>query len=94
MAGRRVLITAASKGIGRAVADRLAASGDIPVGLARTRPEDFPGEFYQVDLTDRVATPKCSSESRLCSNRNCPNIVLAGIPVDEKVEPVTHADTR
>jgi NAD(P)-dependent dehydrogenase (short-subunit alcohol dehydrogenase family) len=56
MAARRVLITGASKGIGRAVAGRLAASGDIPVGLARTTPEDFPGEFYEVDLTDRAAT--------------------------------------
>jgi 3-oxoacyl-[acyl-carrier protein] reductase len=55
MAGKRVLITGASKGIGRAVANRVAASGDLPVGLARTRPEDFPGEFYQVDFTDRQA---------------------------------------
>jgi NAD(P)-dependent dehydrogenase (short-subunit alcohol dehydrogenase family) len=56
MAAKRVLITGASKGIGRAVADRLAASGDLPIGLARTRPKDFPGEFYDVDLADRVAT--------------------------------------
>lgn len=56
MAGKRVLITGASKGIGRAVADRLAVSGDIPVGLARTSPDDFPGDFYEVDLTDRAAT--------------------------------------
>src|SRR6185312_15303953 len=55
MAEKRVLITGASKGIGRAVADRVAASGDVPVGLARTRPDDFPGEFYQVDFTDRQA---------------------------------------
>lgn len=56
MTTRRVLITGASKGIGRAVADRIAAAGNIPVGLARTRPDDFPGEFYEADLTDRAAT--------------------------------------
>lgn len=56
MTAKRVLITGASKGIGRAVADRLAASGDMPIGLARTRPDDFPGEFYAVDLTDRADT--------------------------------------
>ena len=56
MPQRRVLITGASKGIGRAVADRVAAAGDLPIGLARTGPEDFPGEFYEVDLADRAAT--------------------------------------
>jgi len=56
MSSRRVLITGASKGIGRAVAERVAAAGNIPIGLARTRPEYFPGEFYEVDLTDQAAT--------------------------------------
>jgi 3-oxoacyl-[acyl-carrier protein] reductase len=56
MSPRRVLITGASKGIGRAVAQRVAAAGNIPVGLARTTPEDFPGEFHEVDLADRAAT--------------------------------------
>jgi len=56
MASRRVLITGASKGIGRAVAERIAAQGDIPIGLARSRPVHFPGEFYEVDLADRAAT--------------------------------------
>jgi 3-oxoacyl-[acyl-carrier protein] reductase len=55
MSPRRVLITGASKGIGRATADRVAGKGNIPVGLARSRPADFPGEFYEVDLADRAA---------------------------------------
>jgi 3-oxoacyl-[acyl-carrier protein] reductase len=56
MSKRRVLITGASKGIGRAVADRLAAGGHEPIGLARTAPTDFPGQFHEVDLGDRAAT--------------------------------------
>jgi 3-oxoacyl-[acyl-carrier protein] reductase len=51
-----VLITGASKGIGRAVADRVAAAGQEPIGLARTAPSDFPGRFHEVDLGDQAAT--------------------------------------
>lgn len=56
MASRRVLITGASKGIGRAVAESLADHGDVPIGVARTTPAQFPGTFHQVDLADREAT--------------------------------------
>lgn len=70
MTGRRFLITGASKGIGYATATRMAAQGDIPVGLARTEPSDFPGEFISVDLADREATSAAISAA------------LAGGPLD------------
>ena len=52
-----VLVTGASRGIGRATAERLASSGRFVVGLARS-PGDgaFPGYFHAVDLEDREAT--------------------------------------
>lgn len=56
MASRRVLITGASRGIGYSTAQRLAGTGHRPVGLARSAPPDFPGDFYAVDLADRAAT--------------------------------------
>jgi NAD(P)-dependent dehydrogenase (short-subunit alcohol dehydrogenase family) len=56
MLRRRILVTSASKGIGRAVADRLAGGGHDVIGLARTAPSDFPGQFREVDLADRAAS--------------------------------------
>jgi NAD(P)-dependent dehydrogenase (short-subunit alcohol dehydrogenase family) len=76
MNSRRVLITGASKGIGLSVAERLASAGHEPVGLARTAPEHFPGEFHAVDLGDRAATGSALTE------------VLRGGPVDGVVNNV------
>lgn len=56
MAGRRILITGASRGIGLGTALRLAARGDIPIGVARSAPPTFPGEFHVADLADRDST--------------------------------------
>jgi len=38
------------------VADRVARAGNVAIGLARTAPPDFPGEFVAVDLSDVAAT--------------------------------------
>jgi 3-oxoacyl-[acyl-carrier protein] reductase len=48
-----ILITGASKGLGRAAAECLAQQGHQIVGFARSLPkEPFPGEFVTVDLGD------------------------------------------
>lgn len=50
------LITGASKGIGRATAEMLAARGQTVLGMARSEVGDFPGEYVSVDLSDADAT--------------------------------------
>ncbi|WP_042876947.1 SDR family oxidoreductase [Cupriavidus necator] len=52
MKTRTFLITGASKGIGRALAERLVGAGHQVVGLARGTDSSFPGELVSVDLAD------------------------------------------
>ena len=60
----RVLVTGASRGIGRATMRYLAAAGYQVVGLARSKPDDLlPAEqFVSCDLMDPEATRQRVSE--------------------------------
>jgi NAD(P)-dependent dehydrogenase (short-subunit alcohol dehydrogenase family) len=82
MAGRRILITGASKGIGLGTAERLAARDDIPIGVARSRPDHFPGEFYAADLGDRVETEAVMAK------------ILAAGPIDGVVNNVGNVNVQ
>lgn len=57
---RNVLVTGASRGIGRSICERLTSDGYTVTGIARTRPSDWPDQapFYIVNLTEREAVRK------------------------------------
>jgi NAD(P)-dependent dehydrogenase (short-subunit alcohol dehydrogenase family) len=63
---RSIVITGASKGIGRAAAEALAAAGCQGIGIARHTPTNFPGQFVTADLSDPEQVRRnWSSRSRL-----------------------------
>jgi 3-oxoacyl-[acyl-carrier protein] reductase len=84
---KSIVITGASKGIGRAAADALAEQGWTVIGVARSAPQGFPGEFISVDLADQDQTGVLASE--LAARGNVLGIVNnVGIAKHETIDAV------
>ena len=82
-----IVITGASKGIGRAAADVLVEQGWSVIGVARTSPQTFPGLFIEVDLADQNLTQTLAID--LAARKNVLGIVNnVGIAKHEELHDV------
>lgn len=62
--GKKILVTAGTKGAGKAIFDRLLQGGASIVTTARTQPADLsPEHFIQADLSTKAGTDKVVSET-------------------------------
>jgi short chain dehydrogenase len=84
---RSIVITGASKDIGRAATDALVEGGWSVIGVVRSSPANFPGVFIEADLADRKRTQDLADD--LVARGNVLGIVNnVGLARHERVDAV------
>ena len=88
---RSIVVTGASKGIGRIAAEMLATAGWHVIGVARRATDNFPGEFLSCDLADVSATEQLARQ--LAARRDVVGIVNnAGMARQEQFGAIAASD--
>jgi NAD(P)-dependent dehydrogenase (short-subunit alcohol dehydrogenase family) len=83
-AGKRVVVTGASSGIGEAVAEALIASGAEVVAASRRKPRMDVASYVPLDLADPISIEKAASEieGRIDSLFNCAGAIPMARSID------------
>ncbi len=85
------LITGVSRGIGAAIAADLTDNGHFVIGLSRSKPEAFKGEFVAVDLADASAAREALAH--VVKHHNVTRLVNnAGIALVSELTETSQAD--
>ena len=90
MAKHTVLVTGASRGIGKAIAERCRDDGLEVIGLSTTARDDLPWVHYGVDLA--AADAKARLADIIDKHRPCRFVGNAGVLINGRLEDVDAAD--
>ena len=90
MAKHTVLVTGASRGIGKAIATRCLEDGLEVIGLSTTAREDLPWTHYGVDLAGPDA--KAALGEIIARHRPCRYVGNAGVLINGRLEDVRSDD--